>query len=158
MRTVAGTSLAVTAAATIGGVSGDFRSAWYRSLDKPGWQPPGAVFPVVWTVLYTDIAVAGARVADQLARRGRLPERRAFLTALGVNLALNAAWTPLFTRARRPTAAAVECGVLALSGVDLVRRAARADAPAAAALAPYAAWCAFATVLSGVIARRNPGR
>ena len=158
MRTLVGTSLAVVATAVVGGVTGDFDSAWYRALDKPAWQPPGVVIPVVWSVLYADIAVSAARVADHLSRRGRTRERRAFLTALGVNLVLNAAWTPLFTRARRPGLAALECGVLALSGVDLVRRASLVDAPAATALAPYAVWCTFTTVLSGAIAHRNPQR
>jgi tryptophan-rich sensory protein len=40
--------------------------------------------------------------------------------------------------------------------VDLVRRAGRVSGPAAAVLAPYAAWTAFATLLSAAIARRNP--
>ena len=38
---------------------------------------------------------------------------------------------------------------------DLARRAARVSRPAAAVLAPYAAWTAFATALTVAIARRN---
>ena len=37
-------------------------SPWYRDLRKPGLQPPAAVFPVVWTVLYADLAVTSAAV------------------------------------------------------------------------------------------------
>ncbi len=32
---------------------------WYETLLKPGWTPPGWVFPVVWTPLYVAIAVSG---------------------------------------------------------------------------------------------------
>ena len=48
--------------------------------------------------------------------------------------------------------------MLTASTVDLVRRAAPVSGRAAGVLAPYAAWTAFATVLSAAIARRNPGR
>jgi len=33
--------------------------AWFKSLDKPSWQPPDWAFPVVWSVLYFLNALAG---------------------------------------------------------------------------------------------------
>ncbi|HHW83690.1 MAG TPA: tryptophan-rich sensory protein, partial [Actinomycetales bacterium] len=44
---------------------------------------------------------------------------------------------------------------LAVSSADLVRRTWRASRANGALLAPYAAWTAFATVLSTEIARRD---
>ena len=44
------------------------------------------------------------------------------------------------------------------STIDLTRRAATVDSPAATMLVPYAGWVAFATALNAAIARRNPGR
>lgn len=38
---------ATGATAVSGSVATDTRSAWYRRIDKPSWQPPGVVFPVV---------------------------------------------------------------------------------------------------------------
>jgi translocator protein len=137
-------------AAVAGSLATDPGSAWFRRLRKPPWYPPPATFGVVWTALYAAMAWAGGEV---LARPGA--GRAAFARAGVVNLALNAAWTPLFFRAHRPWAAAAECAVLTASTVDLVRRAGQVSAPAAAALAPYAAWTAFATALSAEIARRN---
>lgn len=72
-----------------------------------------------------------------------------------MNLALNAAWTPVFFRAHRPWLAAAESAVLTVSTVDLARRAGRVRPAAGAALVPYAAWTAFATALTVAIARRN---
>ncbi|HSL37373.1 MAG TPA: TspO/MBR family protein, partial [Arthrobacter sp.] len=77
--------------------------------------------------------------------------------ALAANLVLNAAWSWLFWRARRPWLAAAECAVLTASSVDLVRRTHRLNRGAGVSLAPYALWCGFATVLSTAIARLNPG-
>jgi benzodiazapine receptor len=84
-------------------------------------------------------------------------EIRAYQGALAANLILNAAWSWLFWRSRRPWLAAAECAVLALSSADLVRRTHHLNRRAGVALAPYAAWCGFATVLSTAIARLNPG-
>ena len=146
------TSAAVAAAAVIGTLGTDVNSRWYRSLDKPAWQPPGAAFGPAWTTLYALLAVASARTLDRLEGP---EERRAFATAFGANLALNAGWNWLFFKAQRPRCALAEIVVLEASTLDLTRRAARADSAAAAMLAPYAGWVAFATALNAAIARRN---
>jgi tryptophan-rich sensory protein len=136
------------ATAVAGGLATDPRSDWFTRLDKPRWYPPPATFGVVWTALYAGLAWSGG----ELLERSPDPGLRRALTA---NLALNAAWTPLFFRAHRPAQATAECAALAVSTADLVRRARPVSRGAAAALAPYAAWTAFATALSGSIARRN---
>lgn len=151
--TLAATSAAVAATAVAGSLATDPDDAWYRDLDKPSWQPPSLAFPVVWTALYADIAASTAAVLGDGSTTAA--ERRAYRRALATNLALNAGWSWLFFRSRRPWLAAAECLVLTASSADLVRRTARVRTDAGAALAPYAAWCAFATVLSAAIARRN---
>ena len=141
------------AAAVLGGLSVDVDNRWFRGLDLPPWYPPPQAFGIVWSALYAGTAWAGGEV---LARDS--VGRPAFARAYAGNLALNAAWTPLFFRAHRPWVAAAESAVLTASTVDLVRRAAPVSGGAAVALAPYAVWTAFATVLSAEIARRNPRR
>ncbi|MFC6593315.1 TspO/MBR family protein [Kitasatospora paranensis] len=123
-----------------------------RSLAKPPWQPPSWAFGVVRTLLYASIAWAAGRALT--AASGR--DRRALAVSLGVDLSLNAAWNWLCFQCRSPAAALAGSALLDLSNADLVRRAARTN-PTAAALTPYAAWCAFATALNADIARRNLG-
>jgi len=147
------TSAAVAATAVVGGLGTDVASRWYRHLDKPAWQPPGAAFGPAWTTLYGLMALASARVLDQVEEPA---ERRAFATTFGANLVLNAGWNWLFFTARRPRWALAEILLLEASSLDLTRRAAKADTPAAAMLVPYAGWVAFATALNAAIARRNP--
>ena len=161
--TVLWTAAVTAATAAAGGVATDPDSSWYRRLRKPDWQPPALAFPVVWTALFADLAVSSAVALDNTdttntpGGRARRQEIRAYRGALAANLVLNAAWSWLFWRSRRPWLAAAECAVLTASSVDLVRRTHRLNRGAGVSLAPYALWCGFATVLSTAIARLNPG-
>lgn len=149
-------SAAVAATAGLGGLaSQEVRTPWYADLEKPSFQPPDAAFPIAWTTLYADIALTTAHVLDRLERSGRGEEAAAYRRALAANLAVNAGWSWVFFRWHRLGPAVGVAGLLALSSADLVRRTARVSKPAAVALAPYPAWCGFATALSAAIYRRN---
>lgn len=153
---LAGCVAGVTASAVAGALATDPDSTYYRTLDKPNWQPPPPVYGIVWTPLYADIALSAGHAISEFGEQGRVKEQRALIGALGVNLVLNTTWSWLFFRIHRPWLAAAECAVLTASSVDLVRRVAAADRRAGIALAPYPAWCAFATALTVAVARRNP--
>jgi benzodiazapine receptor len=156
--TLVATSVAVAAAAGTGSIASPGRAAgWYSRVRKPAYQPPGAVFPVVWTTLYGDIAVTSAVAIDRLRAAGRHDEARRYAAALGVNLALNAGWTWLFFRFHKLGASAVGAAVLTASSADLARRTAQADPKAGLAQSLYPLWGAFATVLSAHIWRLNRG-
>lgn len=148
------TTAAVAVTAGVGSVGTDVSSRWYRGLDKPSWQPPGAAFPVVWTALYALLAGSGARALDRAQLDGE-PSRRRFLAAYGANLALNAGWTWSFFRAKRPALAVAEALALVTSTVDLTRRTWQLDRNAGIALLPYVAWTTYATALTAELARRN---
>ncbi|WP_197676394.1 TspO/MBR family protein [Nakamurella panacisegetis] len=75
-----------------------------------------------------------------------------------MNLTLNGAWNWLFFRLHRPWIAAAECAAITVSSADLVRRVGATDRRTGWALAPYPAWCGFATVLNIAIAWLNRGR
>ncbi len=154
-RTLAGTTAAVVGAAAVGSAVTDPGSDWYRRLDKPSWQPPGAAFPIVWTSLYAGIAGASARVLTRLGSSGRQEEASAFRRALALNLALNAGWSVVFFGRHHQRAAVGVAVALAASSIDLTRRASAAGTGPALTLAPYAAWTTFAAGLTADIARRN---
>ena len=153
---LAGCVAGVAAAAVTGALATDPESIYYRTLDKPSWQPPPPVYGIVWTPLYADIALSAGHAIARLGEEGRLQERRNLIVAVAVNLVLNTGWSWLFFRIHRPWLAAAECAVLTASSADLVRRVGAADRRAGFALAPYPAWCGFATALTTAIARRNP--
>jgi benzodiazapine receptor len=154
--TLAATTLAVAMAAGTGSIAYPRRvPTWYSRLRKPRYQPPGAVFPVVWTTLYGDIAAASAVAIDGFRGAGQHDKARRYAAALSVNLFLNAGWSWLFFRHHKLGAAALGAAALTASSADLARRAAQTNPQAGLALSPYALWCAFATVLSTHIWRLN---
>jgi benzodiazapine receptor len=150
IKTLGATAAAVTATALAGGAatSGDVNSPWYARLRKPSYQPPRQAFPIVWPLLYGDIAVVSAGAIDRLADEKREREAHTFRAALAVNLLLNAGWSWVFFNRHRLGLAALTAAALTVSSADLTRRAITVEKGRAAPLAAYPAWCAFATVLS----------
>jgi translocator protein len=127
-----------------------------RDAKKPRFQPPRQVFPIVWPLLYADIAAVSAATLDHLRDEDHA-KARAYTALLAANLVLNASWTWLFFPRRQLGASAVAAAALTASSADLTRRAVAARGPSAGALAAYPAWCAFATVLSTRIWQLNRG-
>ena len=139
------------AAAAVGSAGTDPRSAWYTKLDKPSWQPPGYLFPLVWTPLYGLIAWGTGRMLDRAT-----PQDRARLVVLtGTDLAVNAGWCWAFFKRESPASGLVAIALLDVLNVVLVREAAARDKGAGAALLPYVLWTGFATALNASIWRRN---
>jgi translocator protein len=155
-KPLAMTTAMTAACAVSGSLATDPKSEWYKALNKPSWQPPGWLFPIVWTALYTDVAVTSAAVIKSLDAASQPQAARDFRTALAVNLVLNQGWSWAFFKAHKLLPATVVASLLAASSIDLSRRADATAKGKALALAPYAAWCTFATILTAEITRRNP--
>ena len=150
-RIFATTSALTAAAAVVGSLGTRPDSAWYQRLEKPPWQPPGIAFPLVWTPLYGLVAWGTGRLVDAAPES----ERRRLLALVGADLVANAGWNWAFFARRSPTGGLAVITALDVLNLALLREAARRDRAAAAALAPYVAWCGFATALNASIRRRN---
>ena len=149
LRTLVPAGLAVLTTAIVGGLaSRPAQSAWYAKLKKPPYQPPRQAFPIVWPMLYANIAVTSAATLDELDERGQQQQRRAYIAALVSNLVLNGSWSWLFFNQLRLGASAIGAAALTVSSVDLTRRSMAVQGAKAAPLVAYPAWCAFATALS----------
>lgn len=135
-------------AGLIGGAAMD--TSFYRELARPGWAPAPWVFGPVWTILYVLMGVAAFWVWRAGGRRAR-----GALILYAVQLALNAAWTPIFFGLRAPGWALAELIVLWVAIVATIVAFARVRRGAAALLAPYLAWVTFAGVLNARIVMLN---
>ena len=122
---------------------------WYDRLRKPDWNPPKWVFPVVWTILYAFIAVAGWLIWEEVGFG-------AALVVWGIQLFLNAAWSWLFFGIRRMDWAFWDVGGLLVSILLFVVIAWPISTVAALLFLPYLAWVSTATLLNWTIWTLNP--
>jgi tryptophan-rich sensory protein len=127
-------------------------ATWYAALAKPSWTPPPAAFPIVWTILYVLMAVALWRLWDRAAPS---PQRSKAITWFLIQLALNAAWSPIFFGAHAIVAALIVIVLLVVAIVMTIAASSRADRPSAWLLAPYLVWVAYATTLNAGIVAMN---
>jgi translocator protein len=125
---------------------------WYRTLDKPAWNPPDRVFGPVWSTLYGLMGVALVLVRRQ--ERGPSSDRAQ--AVFGLQLALNLAWSFVFFGARSVRGALVVMALLWLAILGTIAATWQVDRRAALLLVPYLGWVSFASILNVEIARRNP--
>ena len=124
---------------------------WYANLDKPAGTPPNLVFPIVWTLLYLLIAVAGWLAWTS---PGHLIKSRAF-GCYGIQLLLNATWSWVFF-GQHWTVAGLFNIVLLLVAIGLnIRLFKPLNRLAAALLIPYFIWVAYAAYLNAAIVWLN---
>jgi tryptophan-rich sensory protein len=124
---------------------------WYAGLNKPSWNPPGWVFGPVWSALYAMMAVA----AWLIWQRGGFGAQRRALMRFIIQLALNAAWTPLFFGWHLPAIAFGEMLLLWAAIAATLRAFFQINRLAGWLLAPYLAWVSFAAALNFTIWRLN---
>lgn len=124
---------------------------WYRTLNKPTWNPPSVVFGPVWTTLYIMMAVAAWLVWRTRGFRGAAVA----LSLFGVQLALNAAWSWIFFGLHQPGWAAVEIVILWLAIVATTIAFFKVRATAGWLMIPYIAWVSFAAFLNFTIWQLN---
>lgn len=145
-RDVAGALTSVVAVNVVGAAPAAAFGSDTRWLDTSAWYyPPGVVFPVAWTLLFTLMGVAVYLVWR--SGRGRRDVRLA-LVAFAGQMLLNVAWTPVFFGLRRPDLGLGVVAALWLGVAVTVALFDRVDRRAAALLAPYLAWVSFAGFLN----------
>ncbi|MEU0882400.1 TspO/MBR family protein [Lentzea sp. NPDC005914] len=139
---------AVVVTAVVGSLFSIGAGQEYAGLRQPSWAPPAWLFGPVWTVLYGMIAWSGWLAWRNGAARGEL-------TLFGVQLVLNAAWTPLFFGLGWYRAAFAEIVVLWIAIVAVTVVFWWRSRTAALLLLPYLAWVSFAAALNVSIAVLN---
>jgi len=126
---------------------------WYRTLEKPEWNPPPWIFGPVWTALYALMGTAAWLVWR--TDRPTSHRSRQALAVYAAQLGLNALWSPVFFGAKRiDLALAIITSMLVLITAT-IQRFYRVRPLASLLLIPYLAWTAFATALNAAIYLRN---
>lgn len=120
-------------------------SEWFRALATPSIYPPGWVFGVVWTGLFTLMGIALYLVWRE---RTSHPATRLALSLFVVQMIVNVSWTLAFFGLQRldlGLAVILLLWVLVAPTAVVFWRVRRA---AGALLVPYLAWITFAAVLN----------
>jgi tryptophan-rich sensory protein len=125
--------------------------AWYDSLVKPAWTPPGVVFGPVWTVLYILMGAAAWLVWRRAGFSGATFPLSLFIA----QLVLNTLWSYLFFGLKNPGLAFVEIVVLWAAILTVLAGFWRVRPLAGVLLVPYLAWVTFAAGLNLQIWRLN---
>jgi len=116
---------------------------WYTTLNRPLLTPPGWLFGPVWTLLYAMMAIA-----LWLVWESPTPKKSPAITAFGIQLALNALWSPLFFYLKNPGLAFIEIILLWISIIATLYLFKRHSKTAALLLVPYLLWVSFAVYLN----------
>jgi benzodiazapine receptor len=137
--------LCLVSGMVIGFISAESIDGWYRSIAKPWWTPPDAVFGPVWTVLYIMMAVAAWLVWLTRDRAGPA------LVLFFVQLAFNLLWSLLFFAARSPGLALIEVVFLWTAVAATMVAFFNRSRLAGWLFVPYLVWVSFAAVLNAAI-------
>lgn len=124
---------------------------WYAGLAKPPFQPPDAVFGIVWPLNFLALLGVGAWFTRSAGAAVVWPAT--LVLAASVVAALTWAW--LFYVPHRIGAATAALVVAAVLTWVLVMLVARSLPWAGMVLAPYAVWLSVATALSVQYSRLN---
>ena len=144
--------VATVLTATIGSMLTSRGMAWYATIARPAWTPPGSVIGMVWTGIFILTAIAATISYNRLAQ----DDIRTWIVLLFiVNAVLNIGWSWVFFNLHTFNGAIVE--MLALEGtvLALIYLLLPREPLAALLLVPYALWVGFATYLTVTIADLN---
>lgn len=131
----------------------DSIDTWYAALVKPSWNPPGFIFGPVWFVLYTLMGIAAWRIWN---RRYNNSLSESALIFYAMQLALNAAWSPLFFGLHSPFLAFLDISILVFLVATTTVTFWKIDKNAGKLLVPYLCWTIFALALNLSILQLNP--
>lgn len=124
----------------------------YKRLDKPSFSPPPAVFPTVWTILYSTMGLAKYRVNMKSAKDN---SETLAIPAYDFQLGLNFLWSFLFFKWGLRGTALVEMtvllGAIALTMYEFFK----VDQTAGSLMVPYIGWVIFALILNYSVWKLN---
>ena len=127
-------------------------NGWYQTLTLPALQPPGPVFGIAWSILYTLLGLAGAIVWGHKRASGR----GLALALFAFGIAINLTWSPVFFRFHLILPALVIIGVMLVLAIATTLAFARVSRVAAWLMLPYLLWLGFAGALNVRLLMLNP--
>ncbi|MDB5196035.1 MAG: tryptophan-rich sensory protein [Flaviaesturariibacter sp.] len=123
---------------------------WYKTIQRPAWNPPNWVFGPVWTMLYLMMGIAFF-----LIWKSSSPYRKVPVLLWATQLVVNFLWSFLFFGKHQIGWAMIDLVVLWLLILLTIFSFARINKTAACLLVPYISWVSFAGILNYTICVLN---
>lgn len=115
----------------------------YATLNQPALSPPGFLFPIVWTILYTLMGISAA-----IIYKSDDPGRTQALKIYAFQLIVNFLWTIIFFNLRQFLFAFIWLVLLDVLVVIMISKFHKISPLAAWLQVPYLLWILFATYLN----------
>ncbi len=125
----------------IGQVTQGGMQGWYQALEKPSFNPPNYIFPIVWSILYVMIAIAGWNL-------WRVPASKSLKMIFALYMMMNWAWTPIFFGLHYITLGLIWIIALSLVNLVFIVKSLKVVRLSSVLMMPLMAWTSFASVLS----------
>lgn len=117
----------------------------YSKINRPPLSPPGIVFPIVWSVLYTLMGISLYLVWN---KNDNSSQSNIAYFWFAVQLFLNFIWSPIFFGAQQYLVAFIVLILLIASVVAMIISFYKISKPAALLQIPYLIWLIFAGYLN----------
>ena len=133
-------------------MNADSINTWYAQLQKPAITPPDWVFAPAWTILYIMMAISVFLVWNKGLDH---PKVKIAIALFLIQLALNAAWTPMFFGFHLILPALIDIVVLFMAILATLLVFKGISSRASILLIPYLIWVGYAAVLNALIWHLN---
>ena len=124
---------------------------WYANINKPSWQPPGAVFGIIWPYNFIVLGIA----ATIIGQRASKPAAFTYIAFFALSVTAALTWAYLFYRPHNLTGAAIALTLTALLTIPMTYILFTISIPMAIAVMPYQIWVAIAAALNWSIRGLN---
>ncbi|MBQ2934431.1 MAG: tryptophan-rich sensory protein [Clostridia bacterium] len=120
----------------------------YSKINAPPLAPPGWLFPVVWTILYT---LMGVSVYLVWSSDASYYKKQRAITLFALQLFLNFIWSPVFFNMQKFLAALIILTLLLVTTILMTIAFYKISKTAGLLQIPYVLWLAFAWYLNFAI-------
>ncbi len=129
----------------LGGIVGFLTSgsSSYKDMIRPSFAPPGILFPIVWTILYTLMGIS-IYIINQSNNTFKGDAKFIYYLQLGVNLL----WSFFFFTFKWYLASAIWIVLLILLVITMIKRFYNISKLSAYLQIPYLLWLVFALILN----------
>ena len=124
---------------------------WYRNLNQPSWQPPDAIFGIIWPYNFVVLGIAAVTIAQRASTTATL----IFLGFFALSVIFALTWAFQFYRPHNLQAASIALALTAILTIPMMVITFRTSIPIGIALLPYQVWVAIAANLSYTYSKLN---